>query len=337
MATVELRRAEAHRPLPGAPWHGYAFGRVLESGEPFPGIQPVEGAESGQITTWREESADVITKAWRPQHGEVLLDLRHSDGRQFLRIDAREPTGYRIWAPYYGRHLVSADGSEIASALPRVEPARWQRLFFAQVLPLAAVLGGLSAFRASAVAVGGRVLAFVGPPTSGKTSFAAHLVGLGATFVTDDVLVIEKRADGVLAHPGPARLNIDEAELRRVPPQQQARLGPLVGRSDKLMLEPTPVHGPLPVACFYILRPKDDGARIAIVERETPSSRSLLESGFPRYLSSPEHRQRQLDLCAELAKSVPRYAVELPEKCRARDVAARVLAHCEALCGPVRL
>ena len=337
MASLELQQIERPSPEPEAAWRGSAFGLTLESSEPFPGLPPADGAASGRATTWREERAELIDKAWRPAEGEVLVDLRHSDGRQFLRIDAHEPTGFRIWAPYYGRHLVSVDGSEIASALPRVEPARWQRLFFAQVLPLAAVLGGFSALRASAVAVGGRVLAFVGPATSGKTSFAAHLVALGASFVTDDVLVIEKGADGIVAYPGPARLNIDEAELRRVPLQQQFRLGPIVGRSDKLMLEPTPVSLPLPLACVYVLRPEAEGARIAIVERETPSSRSLLESGFPRYLTSAHHRQRLLDVCAALAESVPLYAVELPDKCRARDVAARVLAHCEALCGAVRL
>ena len=337
MASLELQQQE--RPSPGhaAAWRGSAFGLTLESTDPFPGLPPVEGAAFGRVTAWHDDRADAIDKAWRPAEGDVLLDLRHSDGRQFLRIDAHEPTGFRVWAPYYGRHLVSSDGGEIASALPRVEPARWQRLFFAQVLPLAAVLSGLSALRASAVAVGGRVLAFVGPPTSGKTSFAAHLVALGASFVTDDVLAIEKGPDGIVAYPGPARLNIDEAELRRVPLQQQDRLGPVVGRSDKLMLEPSPVSIPLPLACVYVLRPEAESARIAIVERESPSSRSLLESGFPRYLASAEHRQRLLDVCGALSESVPLYAVELPDGCRARDVAAHVLAHCEDLVGAVRL
>jgi len=103
------------------------------------------------------------------------------------------------------------------------------------------------------------------------------------------------------------------------------------------MLEPTPVSIPLPLACVYVLRPEVEGTRIEIVDREAPSSRSLLESGFPRYLTSADHRQRLLDVCAALSESVPLYAVELPDTCRARDVAARVLAHCEALCGAVRL
>ena len=139
MASLELQ-TERPSPEPAAAWRGSAFGLTLESAEPFPGLPPVEGAASGRVTAWREERASAVDKAWRPAVGEVLLDLRHSDGRQFLRIDAHEPIGFRIWAPYYGRHLVSTDGSEIASALPRVEPARWQRLFFAQVLPLAAVV-----------------------------------------------------------------------------------------------------------------------------------------------------------------------------------------------------
>lgn len=336
MASLELQQ-ERPSPGPDAAWRGTAFGLTLECADPFPGLAPAEGAAFGRVTDWREDRADAIDKAWRPAEGDVLLDLRHSDGRQFLRIDTHEPTGFRIWAPYYGRHLVSTDGSTIASALPRVEPARWQRLFFAQVLPLAAVLSGLSALRASAVAVGGNVLAFVGPPTSGKTSFAAHLVALGASFVTDDVLAIERGPEGIVAYPGPSRLNIDEPELRRVPLQQQDRLGPVVGRSDKLMLEPTPVSIPLPLACVYVLRPEAEGTRIAIVERESPSNRSLLESGFPRYLGSAEHRQRLLDVCGALSESVPLYAVELPGTCRARDVAAHVLAHCEDLVGAVRL
>jgi hypothetical protein len=55
--------------------------------------------------------ADEVEAAWRLEDGELLLERRHPDGCLFLRIDACEPFGYRIWAPYYGRHLVSADGT----------------------------------------------------------------------------------------------------------------------------------------------------------------------------------------------------------------------------------
>jgi hypothetical protein len=289
------------------------------------------------VTAWREEPAEAIDNMWKLEDGDVLLDRRHSDGRLFLRVDVHDAFGFRVWAPYYGRHLVSADGSAIASALPSVPPARWQRLFFAQVLPLASALRGLCLFRGSAVALGGHVVAFLGPPGSGTTSLTAQLVALGASFVTDDVLAVERADAGVVAHPGPARLSIDEAELGRVPSTQQLRLGPCVARSDKLVCEPTPVSGALPLARVYFLGAGTDDTRIAIVEREPPSSRAPLESVYLGYLSYPDILQRHVGACAAVDESARLYDLELPTTCRARDAAARVLAHCEELVGALRL
>ena len=333
MATLEVDETPVGLEA-GTGWRGYASGLVLESVEPFPGVQPVpDGFPADRLAAWHEGPAKTIDRAWRIQDNQVLLERRHADGRLFLRIDTNGAIGFRVCAPYYGRHLVSVDGRSIVSALPRVPPARWQRLFFAQVLPLASALQGLSVFHASAVAVRDRVFAFVGPSGSGKTSFAAHLVALGASFVTDDVLALEIGDTGVLAHPGPARLSIEAAELRRVPSTQHSRVGPCVGRSDKLMLEPTPVPGPLPLAGLYFLRPDPAHTRPAIVASERPSSRPLLGAGFLSYLQSPMFLQRHLDACAAVADSVPLYDVELPAACRARDVAARLLAHCELTNG----
>jgi hypothetical protein len=336
MAVTEFSRT-GH--LNGAPkpttWHGRGFGITLEADAPFPGL-PVCDNAGGRVTTWHEEHPQAIDEAWELDDGTVLVDLRHTDGRLFMRIDSHESAGYRIWAPYYGRHLVSADGRSIRSALPNVTPWRWQRLFFAQALPLASALQGLEVFHASAVALRGRVLAFVGASGAGKTSVAAHLVTLGASFVTDDVLAIEPGPEGVRAHPGPARLSIDDAELRRIPAIQQAHVGARVGRSDKLMLEPTPVEQALPLAHLYFLRRAADSSRIHIVEPNESSARALLGSGFLNYLRSPAHLQRHLEVCAAMSESVRLYDVEVPAACRAREVAATVLAHAEERCAGAR-
>src|SRR4051812_16369846 len=192
MTTLELRTQPAS---PVTRWSGSGFGLVLQASEPFPGLPPT--AAAGQrVTSWREVAAQEVEGAWRLGDGEMLLERRHPDGRLFLQIDSDEQDGFRIWAPYYGRHLVAPDGCSITSALPRVPPVRWQRLFFEQVLPLSAALQGLSLFHASAVAVRGKVLPFIGPSGSGKTSLTAHLVALGASFFTDDVLVVESGPAG---------------------------------------------------------------------------------------------------------------------------------------------
>jgi hypothetical protein len=336
-AITEITTTERPSPAPESPWRGRALGLVLESSEPFPGAQAAPGVHAGRVTAWREESAEAIDNKWKLGDGDLLLDRRHSDGRLFLRVDGHDAFGFRVWAPYYGRHLVSRDGSSIASALPSVPPARWQRLFFAQVLPLASALNGLCLFHGSAVALGGQVVAFVGPSGSGRTSLTAQLVALGASFVTDDVLAVETADAAVVVHPGPARLSIDEAELRRVPSTQLPRLGPCVARSDKLVCEPAPVPGPLPLTRVYLLRPGTDRTRISIAEREASASRPVLGDRYLGYLRSTGLLQRHTDTCTAVDDSVRAYDIVLPASCRARDAAARVLAHSEELVGDLRL
>jgi HPr kinase/phosphorylase len=323
MTTLALPQFDEPTPQ-GASWHGYAFGIGLESELPFPGIQPT-AEPAARMTSWREIDSEKVEDAWELGDGELLFERRHPDGRLFLRVDGQGPLGYRMWAPYYGRHLVSADGHAIASALPRVPPVRWQRLFFAQVLPLAAALHGLTLFQASAVAVDGRVLVFVGAAGSGKTSLTAHLVALGASFVTDEVLALESGGSTVLAHPGPSRLSLHETELRRIPSTQELRVGPCVGRSDKLMFEPEPVATALPVARLYVLRPEPGAARIWIKPLEEPAGRSLRGSSFVNYLHTS--LKRDPEICAVLDETVTTYDLGFPSGTRARDLAARVLAH----------
>jgi hypothetical protein len=311
-------------------WRGRALGITLESAAPFPGLPFCADGAPGRIATWHEERARTVDEAWQLEDGEVVVDLRHTDGRVFMRIDRRTDEGYRIWAPYYGRHLVSADGRSIRSALPNVSPWRWQRLFFAQTLPLAAALQGLEVFHASAVALGGRVSAFVASSGTGKTSVAAHLVTLGASFVTDDVLAIEAAGDTVVAHPGPARLSIDDSELRRVPEGQRSRLGVPIGRSDKLMIEPDPTTAPLPLASLYFLRrPASEVSRVTINAADATATRSLLGSGFLAYLNTPERLRKHLEVCSAIAERTRLYDVLIPKGARAREVAATTLAHAD--------
>ena len=307
---------------------GHAFGLVIESAKPFPGLQAVDTPLPRRVTTWRETTGEAIDSAWPLAEGRVLHERRHPDGRLFLRVDSRDDSGYRVWAPYYGRHLVSPDGTSVESALPRVPFARWQRLFFREILPLAACLQGVHLVRSSAVEINGRVVAFLGPQDSGKTAFTAHLVALGAEFVTDDALAVERTPAGVLGHPGPARLSIERGEFERVPPTRRARVGDCVGRSDKLMLEPAPIASPLPLGRIYLLRPRSAVEQVAITPANPAPLGLLLGATVVDYLRAPRVLQLQLDVCNALAETIPIYDVDLPLGCRAREAATQVLAHC---------
>jgi hypothetical protein len=234
-------------------------------------------------------------------------------------------------APYYGRHLLSPDGASIESALPRGPSARWQRLFFGQILPLAAALQGLMLFRAGAVAVDGRVVIVGGPPASGKSALITHLVALGGTFVSDDVVALEARESAIVAFPGPARLGVRDAELRRIPSTQEGRIGPCVGRSDSLIFEPSPITTSLPVTSVYLLQPEHQLNRIAVQPSGVPAGRALLEANVSSYLGT--HVERTLAFCREVDGAADAYTVTTPRGARARDIAARVLAHCGECAG----
>ncbi len=57
--------------------------------------------------------------------------------------------------------------------------------------------------QATAVAIGGRAVAFRGPPGSGKSSLALALIDRGAILVGDDGIQIERRGSQVIVSPPP--------------------------------------------------------------------------------------------------------------------------------------
>ena len=198
-----MGEADGQRPPRGAAtrgdrWRGRAFGIEVAAQLPVPGIPEVNGASELRLTTvMRLVSVAELERQWRGYPVESIIDRRFGDGRLMMSVERADNVGYRIYAPRHGRHLVSNDGTMLCSVLPRVPEWRWQRLMFAQVLPLAAALHGLPLVHASAVALGGRALAFVAPSGTGKTSVAAHLVARGASLLTDDALAVEPVPGGL--------------------------------------------------------------------------------------------------------------------------------------------
>lgn len=301
-----------------------AFGLELAIGRGTP--TPPPGRRTVRLV---ELEAAELERRWRAAEPEVAVDFRFPDGRPMMRVDRDERLGYRVFAPRFGRYLVAADGGSVVCALPELAPWRWQRLLYAQVLPLAAALQGLDPLHASAVALDGRVAAFVAASGTGKTSVAAHLVALGADLVTDDVLAVEAR-ERVVAHPGPPALALAGRELRAMGAAGRARLGPRVGRAEKTHFAPPVVGGPLPLAGIYFLRREPAAPELRLDPFESPPTRLLLGGSFVSHVRSPERLLVHLETCARLARAVPTFDVAVPSGASARDVAAAVLGQLRA-------
>jgi len=189
------------------------FGLHVETSLPLIGLLPSAGGSPS--VTLRPATVEELRSLWPTEPTELLLGWRPAGGNRTMSVEYAPGIGYRVWALRHGTHIVSEDGRTIASAPPGWGGWRWQRLLFAQVLPLAAKLQGFELLHASAVHFGQAVVAFVASSGTGKSTLAANLVARGARFVTDDVLALACSNGVVVAHPGPALLGLTEAGTLR--------------------------------------------------------------------------------------------------------------------------
>ncbi|HEX8742437.1 MAG TPA: hypothetical protein VF712_04820 [Thermoleophilaceae bacterium] len=306
----------------------YAFGLDLDLSFPAPGLPEASGATGGRPARADLVEPGAIDRDWPAGEAEEVLAERFDDGAVARTIHAHPEAGYRLYARHFGLARLSPDGARIACSPPDVEPWSWQRFLVGRILPWAAVLRGLEAFHASAVETGGRAVAFVGATGAGKTSLAIQLVGRGASFLTDDVLALERRGGVLWAHPGAGIASVRPAERETISGPIWERLGSVLGESGKTYLEVPRRDGPVPLAAVYYLRPGGDAA---IEPFERPDPRLLLASTFVLGVRTPERLANQLDVCSALARTVPVFWLRVDAGEGSARLAAAVDDHVRAL------
>jgi hypothetical protein len=323
-----LPRSRRSRQSLGGLARYHVFGLHVESRVPIEAA-PLRHSAAGfrHVSLEQVASPAALGELWRSDEARSVIDRRTPSGRLVMSIDSHPTLGYRIAAPGHGRYVVSGDGTRIHSALSHTPGWRWQRLLFAQALPLAAALQGLELFHASAVAFDGRAVGLVAASGAGKSSVAAHLVAGGAAFVTDDVLALEPVDHTVLAHPGPRLASIHASELRRLDGEARGRLGEVVGRSRKLYLSIPTIERTVPLAAVYFLERSEDVRELRIVDSSTPDPRLLLSSSFIWYLTEAAFLVEHLDACARMAQAVRVSRVLIPSSVGAALVASAVTEH----------
>jgi hypothetical protein len=117
------------------------------------------------------------------------------DGDTWVRF-GRHASGFVLEFPDRARFAIAADGSHIDVAPLGTAPVETLRhLLLNQVLPLVLSRRGRLVIHASAVAIDGAVVAFVGRTGVGKSTLAAACCSAGARLVTDDALVLVAAPD----------------------------------------------------------------------------------------------------------------------------------------------
>jgi HPr kinase/phosphorylase len=312
-------------------WRARAFGLEIEGSFPAPGLDPATGAGDAPRTVVELVPASAIDDGWPDGEATRLLEERLGGKAPARTIDMHERLGYRLYARHFGLAHIALDGSRVRCAPPQVAAWRWQRFLVGRVLPWAALLRGLEVFHASAVRVGGRAAAIMGPTGAGKTSLAVRLVLQGAGFMTDDVLALDRRDGIVRAHPGAAIVSLRPEEKMLLAPADVRRLGTVLGHSEKTYVAVPRDDEPLPLGVVYFLTPAERSPAQPIEPMPAPDPRLLLASTFVYSVRSPERLRNQLDVCAELAKSVPVYSAAVAPGRGAEELAGAIATHARSV------
>lgn len=315
-------------------WRGVAFGLALEADFFARGVleQDVDSPDGHSGATAHACSlarvcAGGLEQEWPHEGARVLRDLHDRSGHRLLTIEEHPEAGYRLDAPAFGRYLVARDGGRILCAPSDLPDWEWQAFLIGQVLPLAAVLHGLEAVHASAVALGDEVIGLVADSRGGKSSLAINLVRRGAAFVADDVLALERAGERILVHPGPTLASVRHAEADAIGPAAVRRLGTVVGRDEhELRLSMKREPRTLALAALYVIE-RSEHEPVGAVRELEPDPRLLLGNTFNGFVRTPARLVGQLDLYAQLSRTVPTFSAIVSPAVDAYGLAGCIHAH----------
>jgi hypothetical protein len=210
-----------------------------------------------------------------------------------------------------GEFIVSADGRHIACRrFAGASTEAFQVYLIQRALSFALVKQGFEPLHATVVVVDGSAIGFLGDCGSGKSTLAASFLNAGDTLLTDDLLLLQCTATGVLAYPGPSRLKLFPGTARRLV-DPRAVGAPMNRHTPKLVIPiesgERPVDG-VPLRALYVLE-SSRAHRASLVRLEPLSPRAaclqMVRNTFNHLYTDPGRLERQFLQASRLALDVP--------------------------------
>jgi hypothetical protein len=272
------------------------FGIDVWSDAPLAFLAGARAQATGRTLELSRRAGGIGALGW-PSGAELISEQHEPDGAINFRIESHPDRGYLISGPRYGAQLVFPDGRQLVSVEGEDGWQASQRLLIAQGLPFVAVLRGLEVFHASAVVIDGHALALAGPSLAGKTSVAVELCREGASFLADDVLVLERDGDELLAHPGSPVVGIADVATDVAAEEGVLEERVLAADTRERIVQMITCVCPAPLtAIFFIDRRADGPARAEFAPLD--GAGTLLAATFNFVLSTPGRLAGLLDVCA---------------------------------------
>jgi hypothetical protein len=181
---------------------------------------------------------------------------------------------------------------------------------------------GTFTLHASAVAIDGRAVAFLGWKGHGKSTLCATLYGRGHGFITDDVLALEERSGGLHVLPGTAQIKLYPDALEAALGEAAEPLPQIWSLSPKRFRAVADgVHEPLPLAAIYVLASGGPGLDRVAIEPVAPHAGciELIRHSYAlRFLGQEGATAEHLVRCAALARRIPMRRLVRPAAAVAR-------------------
>lgn len=143
------------------------------------------------------------------------IALEQVDGSWYQIGRLPDGSSYLRWEGV-GEFLISADGRHMSCRqFDRATSESFQVYMLGRAFSFALVQLGFEPFHATAVVIHGEAIAFFGSSGFGKSTLAAHFLSRGHKLLTDDLLLLQRTTNGVLAYPGPSRIKLFAKPARR--------------------------------------------------------------------------------------------------------------------------
>jgi hypothetical protein len=292
----------------------YAFADLtVDSALPLPELSPAPAA------------APVCRIDMAPPPPAIEADARRESRPVIAMLEGGR--GYQIDFPGVARFEVDAEGGAVVCApVAGLPDPTIRHLLLDQILPRVLFLRGALVLHASVLrSPDGRAIAFLGASGAGKSTLAAGLVAAGWSFLSDDVLVIQKRDGRPAAIPTYPELRLWPDVVSRFAANADTR--PVAHTTDKVRVVASSLGdqrafspSAAPLGRIYFVKP-EDGATLPAVERVRAADalRNAFEAEFRLSLADRPSLQASFDritgsgvlpLCRRL--SYPRVFEALP-------------------------
>ncbi len=273
----------------------------------------------------RSGIAEIALREWSRKFRSPLSPPSNSTFFQ----QSHEPDGttHLRW-PGLFEFAVYASGNEVrCRKLGRTSLESFHTYLLGQVVSFALLKQGIEQLHATVVAFDGRALALTGDCGRGKSTLAAALLRRGGKLLVDDMLVLKRSGETVLAMPGPPRLKLlpDSAKRAGLSSGKAVPMNPLVAK--KIFPIRDAQSEPVPLDNMYVLAAPNPRTKRITIRRCPPAAAcaQVIAAAYNLDMTLAGRATTQLQWAASIANSVPVSMLSYPRDLKRLDEVADTL------------